>query len=584
MPQSGDHDSIHHRSGGAVHDVGPTAGRAPVTARLSAPPVAAPNVTNYIFRVADVESARALGESLRGDAAPEASVQRAAASPSAPLPDDVRLRFESCLDTDLTGVRVHTGAESESAAAAVGARAYATGQDIHFGADQYDPGSSTGLHLLAHEVAHTVQQRGGASPAVQHKLAVSSPADALEHDADRVADALVSGQSVAVARGGDGVLSREDDKDKDKDKGKDESINFDELDAAFQNVRDAMDLQFDNRKTGAAEVLDNLEEVDPPPLAAELLKTLAVTALSGANGFVSTLVADRAAGLIKASVEVSEAVFNALRNGISTGLKDGLKDATTKIASKIDGGSDDDSRSSFFASQDEGLNVMRASMRKSITGQALRWKTEVRELPADERAAGLDERVKTATAIATAIEEVADGARSGQYQHSLKEWLSAQSRGTMGERDTGTDLRGNKRGVDMSPDNHYTETGATGIVYIDFGPQRAERPFTARSMKLGGITEAVRSKIKGITLKQLGYPIVATGHCYDGAVDAASIAVGDNELGFGMNEGEHVFTRGHVDALAALMKATGADNAPDAARIVLDGDFGGLTLDDANLV
>src|SRR3990170_3728708 len=124
MPQSGDHDSSHRRSGSADNDFGPTVGRAPVTARLSAPPAAAPNVTNYIFRVADVESARALGESLRGRETPEVSVQRAAASPSAPLPDDVRLRFESCLDTDLTGVRVHTGAESESAAAAVGAKAY----------------------------------------------------------------------------------------------------------------------------------------------------------------------------------------------------------------------------------------------------------------------------------------------------------------------------------------------------------------------------------------------------------------------------------------------------------------------------
>lgn len=131
------------------------------------------------------------------------SVDAAARSNGAPLPDEVRGRFEQSLGADLSSVRVHTGAESAHAARAVGAKAYTTGQDIHFGAGQYQPSDAFGLHLLAHEVAHTVQQRGGPAT-TQYKLEVSSPGDAAEVEADRAADAMVAGRSaqIDVATGG----------------------------------------------------------------------------------------------------------------------------------------------------------------------------------------------------------------------------------------------------------------------------------------------------------------------------------------------------------------------------------------------
>lgn len=108
------------------------------------------------------------------------------------LPAELMTKFQSALGVDLSGVRVHTGGDSAAAAAAVSARAYTVGQDIHFGAGEFDPSSPGGEHLLAHEVAHTVQQRG-AAPVRQNKLAVSGPQDADEHAADRAADAMLSG-------------------------------------------------------------------------------------------------------------------------------------------------------------------------------------------------------------------------------------------------------------------------------------------------------------------------------------------------------------------------------------------------------
>ncbi len=111
------------------------------------------------------------------------------------LPEPLRGQFERSLGTDLADVRVHTDGDAAASAASVGARAYAHGNDIHFGAGQFDPGSARGAWLLAHEVAHTVQQRG--SPAQpQARREVSEPGDAAEVAADRAAEAMVAGAPV----------------------------------------------------------------------------------------------------------------------------------------------------------------------------------------------------------------------------------------------------------------------------------------------------------------------------------------------------------------------------------------------------
>jgi hypothetical protein len=64
---------------------------------------------------------------------------------------------------DLGSVRVHTDGRAAASAEALDARAYTVGDQIVFGAQQYAPGTSAGRHLLAHELAHVVQQRGGAA-------------------------------------------------------------------------------------------------------------------------------------------------------------------------------------------------------------------------------------------------------------------------------------------------------------------------------------------------------------------------------------------------------------------------------------
>lgn len=130
-----------------------------------------------------------------------AAVENAASEPGAALPHGIQRRFESSLGADLGEVRVHTGPASQAAAAAVGAQAYATGKDIHFAAGRYAPDDPWGLHLLAHEVAHTVQQAGSA-PATQARLEVGAVDDPAEHEADRAADAMVRGAWFTIGRAG----------------------------------------------------------------------------------------------------------------------------------------------------------------------------------------------------------------------------------------------------------------------------------------------------------------------------------------------------------------------------------------------
>ncbi|HEV7553837.1 MAG TPA: DUF4157 domain-containing protein, partial [Kofleriaceae bacterium] len=126
------------------------------------------------------------------------SVATASASTGHALPGTLMRKFETSLGADLSNVRVHTSSQSQAAADAVGAKAYTVGNDIHFGSGHYDPTSHTGQHLIAHEVAHTVQQGGGIGRKVQFKLEVSQPGDAHETEADQAADSMVAGVSTTV--------------------------------------------------------------------------------------------------------------------------------------------------------------------------------------------------------------------------------------------------------------------------------------------------------------------------------------------------------------------------------------------------
>ncbi|MBM3235923.1 DUF4157 domain-containing protein [Candidatus Poribacteria bacterium] len=79
-----------------------------------------------------------------------------------PLPDSDRAFFEPRFGYDFSQVRVHKDSQAAEAAHVVNARAFTMGRNIVFGAGEYEPATSRGKHLLAHELVHVVQQNGGA--------------------------------------------------------------------------------------------------------------------------------------------------------------------------------------------------------------------------------------------------------------------------------------------------------------------------------------------------------------------------------------------------------------------------------------
>jgi uncharacterized protein DUF4157/zincin-like metallopeptidase toxin 3 of polymorphic toxin system len=131
-------------------------------------------VTAKLGRAADPERVARVGVEGGGD----------------PLPQ--RARLETAFNTDLSRIRVHTGAPARDACETLGAAAYTLGRDIALAV-----GPSP--WVLAHEVAHTIQQ-GVASPRSGERGAPGDP----EAQADRAATAALAGRPAHATRGGAG--------------------------------------------------------------------------------------------------------------------------------------------------------------------------------------------------------------------------------------------------------------------------------------------------------------------------------------------------------------------------------------------
>ncbi|HEU0016072.1 MAG TPA: DUF4157 domain-containing protein [Longimicrobium sp.] len=93
-------------------------------------------------------------------------VHDALRSPGQPLPASARAFFEPRFGHDFGQVRVHADPLAARSAASVNAAAYTVGNHVVFGSGRYAPESGEGQRLMAHELAHVVQQRSGA-PSVQ---------------------------------------------------------------------------------------------------------------------------------------------------------------------------------------------------------------------------------------------------------------------------------------------------------------------------------------------------------------------------------------------------------------------------------
>lgn len=115
----------------------------------------------------DDDRHEAEGVQRQGESSPPAvsdslaqSIDRRKGSGS-PMQSDTREFMESSMGADFSGVRIHNDQEAAGMSNSIRAQAFTIGQDIYFNANQYNPSSDSGKHLLAHELTHVMQQNSG---------------------------------------------------------------------------------------------------------------------------------------------------------------------------------------------------------------------------------------------------------------------------------------------------------------------------------------------------------------------------------------------------------------------------------------
>ncbi len=109
-----------------------------------------------------------------------------------PISSDVRGYMESRFNADFSNVRIHSDTESAGLSNQLSARAFTYKNHIFFSRDQYQPGTSEGKQLLAHELTHTIQQGHAVQRSPQVTTTATSPLiqrlgirDALDYFADK---------------------------------------------------------------------------------------------------------------------------------------------------------------------------------------------------------------------------------------------------------------------------------------------------------------------------------------------------------------------------------------------------------------
>ncbi len=149
-----------------------------------------------------------------GSAAPEIpvpdSVRQVLRSPGEPLDSATRDFMASRFGHAFAGVRIHADAAAARSAESVGALAYTVGRHIAFARDQFVPRSASGRELLAHELAHTLQQPR--MPDLE-RLRIGAAEAAEEKAADRAADIALAGRgSLEPPAAAPALLRRKPDK------------------------------------------------------------------------------------------------------------------------------------------------------------------------------------------------------------------------------------------------------------------------------------------------------------------------------------------------------------------------------------
>jgi hypothetical protein len=104
-----------------------------------------------------------------------------------PLPDNTRTFFESSFGHDFGGIRVHTDSQAAETAGQLNAQAFTIGRNVFFGAGHYEPHTSKGQWLMAHELTHTIQQQPSQTIATNRNIVQSRSNQQISRSTDPIA-------------------------------------------------------------------------------------------------------------------------------------------------------------------------------------------------------------------------------------------------------------------------------------------------------------------------------------------------------------------------------------------------------------
>ena len=119
---------------------------------------------------------------------------RAQRGGGAPLPAPTLQRMSEAFGQSFDHVRVHTSGEANNLSRDVGAKAFTNQSDIFFRDGRYQPGTTQGDNLIAHELTHVVQQGQGLVPSGHQSAGRPGTGDIFEQEAQATADAVTGNQ------------------------------------------------------------------------------------------------------------------------------------------------------------------------------------------------------------------------------------------------------------------------------------------------------------------------------------------------------------------------------------------------------
>jgi peptidoglycan hydrolase-like protein with peptidoglycan-binding domain len=112
------------------------------------------------------------------------------------MEDKTRSEMEAGLGADFSQINIHDDEESAYLNTTLGAETFTVGKDVYFNKGNYNPESSNGKHLLAHELTHTIQQTGSVSSVIQFTIGDNRDLMSPRFSGDPVLEACLDGERV----------------------------------------------------------------------------------------------------------------------------------------------------------------------------------------------------------------------------------------------------------------------------------------------------------------------------------------------------------------------------------------------------